>query len=122
MRGCMSTHTLQPLIWLARRWISSRVRRGRPDFSTAAPRACSASIAPGTTNAGCFIRACMTLSPFCHYPDVREPGDVTEGRGHTLTFDNPRSIVERQGMATNKTDLLQGTLDMLVLQALRAGA
>src|SRR5512134_330792 len=38
--------------------------------------------------------------------------------GHTLTFDNRPAIVERHSMA--KADLLQGTLDLLILRALSA--
>jgi PadR family transcriptional regulator len=42
---------------------------------------------------------------------------------HTLTSDNRRryGIVERQGMASTRPDLLQGTLDLLILKALNTG-
>src|SRR5215208_3251379 len=43
---------------------------------------------------------------------------------HTLTFDNTpryRGIVDSRGIMANRTDLLQGTLDLLVLRTLRLG-
>src|SRR5712691_3480804 len=58
----MSTQTLQPLIWLARRWARASVRGGTPAFSVAAASVCSACRASGTIIAGFFIRACMVLS------------------------------------------------------------
>ena len=47
---------------------------------------------------------------------VRE--EVTNAH-HTLTSDNRAGIVEYQSMA--RADLLQGTLDLLILQALASG-
>src|SRR5262249_10337389 len=44
-RGCISTQTLQPLIWLARRWTSSNVFFGTPDCSVALPSIYSACLA-----------------------------------------------------------------------------
>src|SRR4051794_17431134 len=60
-RECMSTQTLQPLIWLARRLMRSRVIDGTPARLADVPRACSAFMAPGTVIAGFLIRACMTV-------------------------------------------------------------
>ena len=38
-----------------------------------------------------------------------------------MTFDNRAPIVEQQGMAPNPPDLLQGTLDLLILTTLHGG-
>jgi hypothetical protein len=54
--GCCTAQTPQPLIWLARRCISSSVRGEMPTRLIALFIAMSASIAPGTANAGLAIR------------------------------------------------------------------
>ena len=60
-RACMSTHTLQPLIWLARSCTSFAVTYGSP--SADASSACSAFKASGRSSTGCFILACIVVSP-----------------------------------------------------------
>jgi hypothetical protein len=59
----MSTHTEQPLIWLARNTSSPRVDSGTPDFATADDSSWSAFIASGITIAGLFILDCMIVYP-----------------------------------------------------------
>ena len=58
--ACMSTQTLQPLIWLARRCTSSRLIGTRARLMAFAS-ALSASIAPGTAKAGLVIRAVINM-------------------------------------------------------------
>src|SRR4051812_2920898 len=90
MRQCPSTHTLHPLIWLARRHTSSTRFASRPAPPTAAPKACSASIAPGTTYAGCSMRGSMafSFSVVSHRPTVgRHPYDDAERKDVTVTDD-----------------------------------
>src|SRR3954470_4507749 len=58
--ACMSTQTLQPLIWLARRWTSSRLT-GIGVRPMAVASALSPSIAPATTNAGLGMRAVVNM-------------------------------------------------------------
>ena len=91
----MSTHTLQPLIWLARKWTSLRVTDGRPrsDDLFSARSAFSAS---GRTKRGFLIRACMLAlllgfrlsapsfvshrpAPVRHIHDGSRRGNVTDG-------------------------------------------
>src|SRR5215217_6650102 len=66
----MSTHTLQPLIWLARRCRSSWLIGTRArliDFESA----CSASIAPWTAKAGLVMRAVIDMDEFeAHRPHL----------------------------------------------------
>ena len=62
-RVCMSTQKLHPLIWLARSSTILRVANGTPVLAAALLSACSASIAPGTTMAGCFMRGSISV-PF----------------------------------------------------------
>ena len=59
-RACMSTQKLQPLIWLARSSTILRVANGRPVFAADVLSPWSASIAPGTTMTGWFMRGSMT--------------------------------------------------------------
>src|SRR5262249_12633063 len=58
-RECMSTHTLQPLIWLARRWTSLCGTSGTSLFWVDLLSAFSACMAAGRTKTGFFILACM---------------------------------------------------------------
>src|SRR5688572_16928209 len=58
-RECMSTHTLQPLIWPTRVWTSSSVARGTPQLSVALLTESRASRTPGRVRAGLLIRGCM---------------------------------------------------------------
>src|SRR5262249_24384885 len=64
----MSTQTLQPLIWLARRRISSSVRNGAPPFSTDFPRASIACKASGTIIARLFILALIVAILLLLFP------------------------------------------------------
>ena len=66
----MSTHTLQPLIWLTRRWISACVTSGTVPDLVALLSASSAFIASGSTITGWIIRACI-MSSCCHIRPVR---------------------------------------------------
>src|SRR5262249_72813 len=59
LRAPESTHALQPLIWLVRRWTSSSVAGGTPPCSVALNRRWMACIASGRTIAGLVIRGCM---------------------------------------------------------------
>src|SRR3989442_13464942 len=70
MCGCWMAQTPQPLIWLARRAISSSVFGEMPVLLIALESACSASNAPGTANAGWFIRACTVLVSFSYLAPV----------------------------------------------------
>src|SRR5215213_7900719 len=56
----MSTHTLQPLIWLARRCTSSRLI-GTPARLMAFDSALRPSIAPATAKAGLVMRAVTSM-------------------------------------------------------------
>src|SRR5262249_22462934 len=100
-RGCMSTQTLQPLIWLARRWTRPSVRVGTPPASEAALSACRAFMASGTRSTGVVILASKSLflldfvggapgsgtrrsapghidpTPSVTHDDGARPGDVT---------------------------------------------
>src|SRR5260221_10930051 len=79
---------LQPLIWLARRRISSNVLAGTPPLTAAVPRAVKALRASGTRKAGLVIRACMIVSFFLshrpgfgrHACDEARRGNVTDGK------------------------------------------
>ena len=62
-RECMSQHTLQPLIWLARSATKSSVASGTPLWCLAAAESFwSPAIAPGTVITGLSIRGCMSSS------------------------------------------------------------
>ncbi|HEX3511769.1 MAG TPA: hypothetical protein VHT27_11800 [Solirubrobacteraceae bacterium] len=61
-RECMSTHTLHPLIWLARSSTNVRVVAGRPPCLAAAARRCRAGMTPGRLSAGFSIRGSMMSS------------------------------------------------------------
>jgi len=56
-RVWMSTHTLQPLIWLARSVTIASVASGIPACFAEAPSCWNASSAPGTVSAGFWILA-----------------------------------------------------------------
>jgi hypothetical protein len=56
----MSTHTLQPLIWLARRCTSSRLTGTRARL-IAFESALRESIAPSTAKAGLVMRAVINM-------------------------------------------------------------
>jgi hypothetical protein len=60
----MWTQTVQPLIWLARRFTSSIVAVGSPVLFAAAPSAISGCVAAPTTKAGWGMRADIGVS--CH--------------------------------------------------------
>jgi hypothetical protein len=60
----MSTHTLQPLIWLARSWTRPIVLGGTPLFSVIVFRSNKDCIAAGKIITGFFIRACIIASSF----------------------------------------------------------
>src|SRR5262249_50552401 len=62
-RACMSTHTPQPLIWLARNSTSPSVAFGTPLFPTADDNSWSAFMASGRIIAGLFILDCIIVSP-----------------------------------------------------------
>jgi hypothetical protein len=64
-----STQELHPVIWLARRWTSSRVVDGTGPFFADLSRARMACMASGMIIAGFFIRGCM----------VALQGSVTSG-------------------------------------------
>src|SRR5262249_48306449 len=59
----MSTHTPQPLIWLARNSTSPSVAFGTPLFPTADDNSWSAFMASGRIIAGLFILDCIIVSP-----------------------------------------------------------
>ena len=88
--ACIWTQTLQPLIWLARRWTNSVVTGGRSLPPAAVASACSASSAPGTLSAGLAIRACMDPSLShrtdlrCHLYDTPPRRNVTDGRSRLV--------------------------------------
>ena len=68
----MSTQTLQPLIWLARRCTSSSVCGGTPALRRGAPSACRAFMASGTTMAG-LLHPCLHAflqSVSVHVPSI----------------------------------------------------
>ena len=84
----MSTHTAQPLIWLARRCTSSSVECGTPALVADLLKASSASIAPGTEMAGLGIRDCMAFScspPACHTGGVDGVNWLTPARRRDVT-------------------------------------
>src|SRR3954470_3743035 len=86
--ACMSTQTLQPLIWLARRCTSSRLT-GIGVRPIAFASALRPSIAPATTNAGLGMRAVVNMGSglLSHRGldvgqalDQPDREDVTDGR------------------------------------------
>src|SRR3954463_7878676 len=75
----MSTQTLQPLIWLARRCTSSRLTGTRARLMVFAT-ALSASIAPGTAKAGLVIRAVISMGSFLLSHRVVDVGQAVDQR------------------------------------------
>jgi hypothetical protein len=82
-RACMSTHTLQPLIWLARSCTRPIVFAGTPPFSAVFPSACSAFMASGIRTAILLIRACIVPPSSRHISPVSFVRGMTDGRGET---------------------------------------
>src|SRR5262245_32814288 len=76
----MSRQTLQPLIWLVRRWTRPRVRAGTPPFSRDFPRAKRACMASGTSIAGFFILACSGSRSWFRSLAGTRRADVTDER------------------------------------------
>jgi hypothetical protein len=78
-RECISVQTLQPLIWLARRWTRLAVVSGTPAFCADALKAIRAFSASGTSTAMLVIRACMFSSA------ASRAGDVTLAGVYSVT-------------------------------------
>src|SRR5262245_33907271 len=106
----MSTQALQPLIWLARRLMSSSVRSGTLLFLVAAARAGSAFTASGTITTGCFVRACISHLLHQSLLKTRHLGlDLASDAGvpasmrvsHGLHFLRQRHDGWRRGRVTN---------------------
>lgn len=77
---------VQPLIWLARSSTILSVAYGTPVDAAASPSLCTASMAPGTTNMGWFIRGSIEGPFVAAYGDtdrIAAIGAVTgnDGRG-----------------------------------------
>ena len=91
-RECISVQTLQPLIWLARKWTRLAVVSGTPAFFADALKAIRVFRASGMSTAMLVIRACMFSSEgfpcrclshwrglFRHRDDPRRRKKVTAG-------------------------------------------